>query len=162
MSGESLESVGPESLAEIFDAEPESSHIWQASELASILRHQLASSIETDLIDLMPDRAQKLSRAGSLEPGLTYAQLLSMSSPRKEALEAVKDLAKSIYHERTAAIPREIGKAIYFATLAAAKLRLGKSISQIDEQSLRRGCEWVLAQEWSGGELRELMRQFLQ
>ena len=161
MSGESLDNLGAESLAEIFDAEPESSRIWQASELASILRHQLASPIETDLIDLMPDCAQKLSRAGSLEPGLTYAQLLSMSAPPQEVLEAVKDLAKSIYHEQTAAIPREIGKAIYFATLAAAKLRLGKSISQIDERSLRRGCEWVFTQEWTGDELRQLMRQFL-
>jgi hypothetical protein len=109
----------------------------------------------------MPDRAHKLSRSCALEPGLTYVQLFSMPHPPDEVLEAVKDLAKSIYHEQTGAIPREIGKAIYFATRAAAQLRLKKSISQIDEQSLRRGCEWAFNQEWTGDEIRQLMRQFL-
>jgi hypothetical protein len=161
MSGESLDQVGAESLAEIFDAEPESSRIWRPGELASIFRHQLASSIESDLIVLMPDRAHKLSRSCALEPGLTYAQLFSMFHPPEEVLEAVKDLAKSIYHEQTAPIPREIGKAIYFATLAAAKLRLGNSISQIDEQSLRRGCEWAVAQPWLSSELMRVMQEWL-
>lgn len=127
--------TNPQSLARLLaaDAAPQ----WTADDLAAMWRHQLRAS------------------AGA---GLTFGELFANPHPPLEILEQAKALGKSMRRECSGFVPAEMATVIYYASIVAAKSRCGHSISDLDDEALRRGIQWALAQPWLDATTRSLFQ----
>lgn len=106
---------------------------WTDSDLAAMFRHQLS----------VP-----------LEPGQTIGEVLERGTI--EQLQSLKRIAKVNRARAESGVPSDLWRVIYFATIVGAR-RAGISISDLSDDDLRRGCEWVAARPWVDGSIRSIM-----
>jgi hypothetical protein len=129
---------------------------WSAAELASMLRHQLASPIRGDLEKVSAELTARYDQAATA-PHESLGELLAAKNPSLDVLRVVKDFAKQSISRKDGALPEEIGAVLYYASISAALLRCGgERISGLDSQTLGEGLAWALGQQWLDKSLREL------
>lgn len=130
--------------------------LWQAAELAAILRHQLAARLEPELARWTPELLRDLR--GSIECALRltkpFAEVLHDPETPSELLEAIKQTGKSIATQSEVGVPREVGKMLYFLAIAAAELK-GRSISQLSKEQLHEGLTWAAGVNWIDNQWRQ-------
>ena len=163
-AGAGGKSISPHSLAELIESEPDAENAWRPQELASLLRHQMSAAVGPDLEDEHPSLGKRI-RASDEAQALWSRSfghvLLEHPNPPVELLQAIKDFAKANHAEPDTALPRQIGWVLYFASIIAARVRLGQRISNLDDEALSGGVQWVLSQPWADEGTRDLMRQGL-
>ena len=134
-------------------AQPRSGE-WQASELQSILAHQLDTPLQADLQS--PGEASPTSTGPR-----TFGDLLSSLHPSESLLRRVKDFAKTHYQNPQSALPPDVGRVIYYGSLVAARLHARVSISSLGDKDLLAGSRWALQQPWLDLRCRTLFAEFL-
>ncbi|HZQ46793.1 MAG TPA: hypothetical protein VFC07_07280, partial [Verrucomicrobiae bacterium] len=149
----------PKSLAKLMEVGVGHPRLWRPDELAAIFRHQMSAPVLVDLGGFDPGTAVKL-RILSEAQGLllkSFADLFHHPSPPLELLELTKDFAKANLDHPESSLPNEIATALYYTCIATALVRLDKRISQLDDESLRRGLLWVKEQGWIDEEIQALL-----
>jgi hypothetical protein len=124
MPDRDIHSSAPRSLAKLMSLEAAAD--WQPDELGAIFRHQLQSRIEG---------ASK-----------TFGEVLR--DPQIEDLKLVKEFGKLHRNDPASPLPRDIATVLYFAAIVAARKHCRQTITNLDEDSIRRGVEWAVAQPW--------------
>ena len=148
-------------MAGAMDSESDRPPAWQPTELATMLRHQLAASIAGDLQKLSPDLADRYEKATAGQAPSTFGELFASDAPSVDALQVVKDFAKRAINEKDGPLPEEIGAALYYASIATALLRLNHRISGLDDPTLKIGLNWALAQPWMDASLAAMFRELV-
>lgn len=120
---------------------------WRSSELAAILRHQLAAPLSPDLEHVVP--------SGPAGPA-TFFELFSIRNPPVELLSRAKEFAKSRRNAPELGLPAEVATALYFAAIAAALVHLATRISELSDSQLTDGFDWCHKQAWMDESLRAL------
>jgi len=124
--------------------------LWQPDELAAILRHQLAASIEYDL-SRMDARAARKLKTNAESKGLllkSFADLFGHPHPPLELLEMTKEFAKANRNDPDGGVPVEISTLLYYACIATGLVRCRRRITGLDDATLSKGFEWGRGQPW--------------
>jgi hypothetical protein len=130
---------------------------WSAQDLRVILRHQLATRLESDLGDLTAELGDPSPAARSI----TFASLLQQPHPSLGLLRRAKLFAKACKLDADGPLPEEVATVLYFALIAAALLRCNERISRLDDPALASALRWVLGKDWVDDSVQQLMRQAL-
>lgn len=130
---------------------------WSSDDLRVILRHQLATRLESDLGDLSAELDEQSPAARSM----TFAGLLDQPHPSLGLLRRAKLFAKACKLDADGPLPEEVATVLYFALIAAALLRCNERISRLDDVALAAAMHWVLAKDWVDESIHALMRQAL-
>ena len=151
--GDSLHRVfesDPGVLAKMMALDAEDQAFWRPEELGAILRHQLSAPVQFDLGGLHEGLAEKLKTLSSAEGLLvkSFSDLLHHPHPPVELLRITKEFAKANRHHPNSPVPGEIATVLYFASIIVARIRCGARITDLDDDSLRSGLQWVMAQPW--------------
>ena len=153
----------PQLLAKLMSLDTAPAHAWQPDELGAILRHQLQSPLEFDLITVDAEVKAKLKTlaAANGPPLKTFGDLLRHPHPPIELLNLTKEYGKVHRNTPESPLPHDIATVLYFAGIVVALTRCGQRISRLDDDGLRRGVEWVASQPWVDEWTRSLFREGL-
>jgi len=151
--------VAPGKVAQLMAATEGGEGGWQPEELGAILRHQLAAPLDWEATRAPRELAAASAPARPAPAEIrTLDELFHHPSPPVELLRLTKDFAKANREHPSGALPPAVATVIYFASIAVARVRLGARITSLDDDAVRAGCEWVLAQAWVDEQARELFR----
>jgi len=139
----------------------ESQRAWRPEEFGAILHHQLTAPIQLDLGGLDPDLALKLRTLSEAEGLLlkSFNDLFRHPHPPIELLQLVKDYAKANRHHPRSHLPHEIAAVVYYLSIVVARLRCRERITQMRDEELQRGVDWVLTLPWVDDETKAPFRE---
>lgn len=148
----------PASAAAMLSCDVQQRALWQADELAAILRHQLAAPLEADLYLSSPNAArwhqQFLPRVGSKFGSI--ADIFRCPQPPLELLIALRDFANDAHGAPDWPLPEEVATVLWLAAIAVALLRCRERITDLTDAKLRQGFQWAFDQPWLTEDLRSL------
>ncbi|MGD0388982.1 MAG: hypothetical protein ABSC42_08510 [Tepidisphaeraceae bacterium] len=139
----------PTALLTLMELREDSRQVWQPSELAAILKHQLRAPLRLALGDLsgqVVHHLELMAKAGGAPS--TLDELFRQAQPSFELLDLTKRFAKSCNLDGNSPLPREIAILLYYVSIAAADMRCQKRLSKLSDESLSRGLAWCGAQTW--------------
>lgn len=149
------------SLARLLAAEADGTAEWSATDMAAILRHQLNAPLRADLSATNASAGKTLDTASQDgPPPATFGELFAHPRPPVELLKLAKDFAKALRRDASCGVPAGVATVIYYASIVAARSRYGQRITDLDEETLRRGVEWALAQPWLDDMTRAMFEEF--
>jgi hypothetical protein len=140
----------PTALLVMLNLSAESQHMWPAEELAAILRHELQAPIHLALGAYSSEAGAILEKwpPENPPPG-NLEDLLQQDHPSAELLKLIKKFAKSSNIDGAeAGLPREIALLLYFVSIGVARFRCQTRLSELPDQALINGLQWMLAQSW--------------
>jgi hypothetical protein len=151
----------PRRLSALLDLSEAVGQVWQPEELGAILKHQLSAPVRTDLIET------KESGTAGETPGpqfggseiQTFDDLFHHPQPPIELLLSVKEFAKANRNHPASVLPNEIATLLYFTSIVVAWTRCRRRITHLDDQEIRTGVEWALAQPWVDEGTKSLFRE---
>ena len=145
----------PKRLAAFLEIDPGSGSLWRLDELPAIFKHQLAAPVRLDLADgTVGDRAASTSGFPEIR---TFDELFHYPKPPIELLKSVKEFAKANRDHPASVLPGGIATLLYFASVIVARWRCGEVITTLNDQELRAGIEWAIAQPWVDERTRSLL-----
>jgi DNA-directed RNA polymerase specialized sigma24 family protein len=156
---EELDESQPALIARLLNVDAAGADLWDADDLAQLMRHQLAQPLAS-LAPRAP-RGPASPRDAAAAPLETFADLFCHPAPPLEVLEAVKRHGRKHAGQPDESLPIEIASALYFAGIAAALVRHNERITKLDDELLRAGFQGMLAPEWIPPPLRELYAEAL-
>src|SRR5581483_9615658 len=149
-------------LAGAMDDQVERPVRWNADELATMLRHQLNSPIRTDVKKMSGELLARFDQAAAGASGaatMSFGSLFGANQPNVKVLQVVKDFAKQSISQKDGSLPEELGAVLYYASICTALLRCnGQRISGLDNETLKDGLNWSIAQPWLDASLATLLR----
>jgi hypothetical protein len=158
MEPDDLEGCTPQQLACLLSFETTTDAIWPVTDLAAILKHQLALIPGADRpAGELSEGAPGTETAG--EPFGNYWELFRSPQPSLELLQQIKDVAKAAVTDPDAPLPEEVATVIYFAAIAVALIRCNQRITRLSDEGLRLGFRWSLDQSWIPEEMQALFQE---
>ena len=151
-------------LATLFDVSTDGGErLWRDEELGAILRHQLSTPMQVDLINIERGLSLKVRNlAESLDLTLkSFGDLLAHPNPPVELLKVTKDFAKACRLSSHGSMPCEVASVLYFASIAAALVRCRRRITGLSNDALSDGFRWTLARPWLDEPTRALTEEAL-
>jgi hypothetical protein len=163
MATPDIETSDSRCLAKLMSLDANEVRVWQTEELGAIWRHQLQSPLEFDLTTVDADAKTTLATLSATAESWprTFGDLLRHPHPPMGLLRLTKDFGKLHRNDPASPLPREIATVLYFAGIVLALTRCGQRISRLDDQFLRAGVEWVIAQPWLDEPTRSLVGEGL-
>jgi hypothetical protein len=160
-SDSDIDKTAPPQLAQMLSIDPAFAEAWRPEELAAILRHQLETPIESDLLETDDASAADGGAVGA-RMKMTYGELLASPQPPLALLERAKRFAKACRSHPDGPLPPEVATVLYFACIVVARTRCnGARISALDDATLSQGLRWALSQHWVDRAIRELFESGL-
>ena len=160
MTSTSLQGSDPRRLAELLDVSDTPTVQWRQGDFASVLRHQLAAPLATDLGPITPEAAPDESPGGTNVRHLsTFHDLLLAADPPLELLQRAKTFAKAHRTPTDGGLPPELAAYLYYACIAAALVRRRTRISQLTDEALLEGFAWCCSQVWGDVALAHLFEE---
>jgi hypothetical protein len=89
----------------------------------------------------------------------TFDELFHYPKPPIELLKSVKEFAKANRDHPASALPGEIATMLYYASVIIARWRWGEVITTLNDEELRAGINWAIAQPWVDERTRSLLRE---
>jgi hypothetical protein len=146
-------------LARLFDADADARTVYWGADLATVLQHQLAAPLAEELSSPICGEDGTNKPLSHLDPSLaTFGDLLHHPQPPIELLKLAKAFSKSC-RANAELLPPEVSTLIYYAVIMVARLRLGQSITTLDDNSLRQGLQWAIAQIWVDDKTKQLLAE---
>ena len=145
----------PKRLAALLEIDSGSGRLWRPDELGAIFKHQLASRVNSDLADGTGGHTSGLPPA-SPRFG-TFEELFHDPKPQIECLTAVKEFAKANRDHPASALPKEIATVLYYTSVIVARWRCGAVITALNDEQLRAGIQWAIAERWVDARTRSLL-----
>lgn len=127
---------------------------WSDTDLAGLLRHQLATPLENDL-----PNAKGLCPELDGQGMTTFSDLFAAEQPPRELLELTRLYAKSAAINRDRPLQRDVALVLYFAAIATGQTRLGLKLSSKSDADLQRAYGWALDRPWLAESLVPLLVQ---
>ena len=167
MSPRPADEAEPRQLASLLSvsSDPNGGVRWRPAEFAAVWRHQLSVPVRAELNAAGTPPAEQ-GRSGAAElpskaavADPTIGHLLHHPQPPHELLDRLREFAKGAKDARDGGLPHEIARVLYFASIVAGLVRCGRRITSLGEESLRRGVDWSLGQEWIDPQTRALLLQ---
>ena len=146
----SVSDTDPLRLVPLIEMEMDEDRIWEADELAAVLKHQLTAPLSVDLGTLGRGAAGRVKLLAEAEE-LTLkslGDLLHHAHPPIELLKLAKRFAKACVLNKNGPLPHDIALVIYYACIVVAMTRCRRRITGLSDDTVRRGLEWGLAQKW--------------
>jgi hypothetical protein len=141
---------------------PEAAELWHAKELGEILRHQLAAPLEFEIIGVGPELVARLRAEEAADPEIqTFGDLFEHAHPPVEMLEVAKEFAKASRAHADGPLPDEVAVVLHLLSIVVALKKCAKRITRLDEEGLRFGVRWALAQPWLDESTRKLLQSGL-
>ena len=131
---------------------------WLSVELGAVLRHQLNAPIRSQAAVSAETKPGESSQPAPIR---TLRELFHDPLPSLDLLKQTKDFAKANCEHPASPLPKGVATVLYYASIVAALLRHGQRITSLDDSSLRKGIEWVLAQPWLDASMRSLFEDGL-
>ena len=130
---------------------------WRPDELAAIFKHQLAAPVDLDLVEAT---AGNPPAPVAVFPGIqTFDELLHSPKPPIDLLKSIKGFAKANRDHPASALPGEIATVLYYASVVVARWRCGEAITTLNDDELRAGIEWAIAEPWVDDRTRLLLSE---
>jgi hypothetical protein len=150
------------SLARMMALGPDSSTLWSTEELGEILRHQLASPLEFDILGMDQTLVKELRARWAADPPIeTFGDLFCHPHPPLEFLDLAKQFAKASRAHRDGPLPEEVAVILHLLSIVAALTKCGRRITRLNDQGLRFGLNWALEQAWLDQASRKLLQSGL-
>ena len=161
--GNNIYDSDPRRLADLIDEAGDERRIWRPTEIASLLKHQLAAPVEFDLGAMTVSDAAKVCMLTESQGLLlkSFGELFRHSCPPLELLRMVKQFAKALMNSPHGPLPQEIAKVLYFSSIVVARIRLRERITELEDDALARALTWLLEQPWLNGNSRMLFTEGL-
>ena len=157
--------ANPERLVRLLAVAGGSAGDWRPEEFREILRHQLVAPIWLDVPRFAQFPADRTAGASVADPAgegiRSFDDLFHHPAPPIRLLRLTKDFAKSNWNHPGSTLPGEIAALLYYESILAAWLHAKVHISQLSDEDLRAGSEWVLQQTWVDDRTRELFLEGL-
>jgi hypothetical protein len=154
---ENILKAGPKRLAAFLEMDPGPGLLGRPDELAAIFKHQLATPVQLDLAEVTAGNAP------AWLPGFpeirTLDELFRAPKPPIELLKSVKEFAKANRAHPASALPNEIAMVLYYASVIIARWRCSEIITTLNDNELRAGIEWAIAEPWVDENTRSLLRE---
>jgi hypothetical protein len=132
--------------------------LWQAHELAAILRHQLDVEVAFDLSQMDdPENSLGALSARGDRPIQSFSGLFGHDRPPMALLELTKRFAKESSASGGGTLPDEIATVLYLASIAAAATKHRHRITRLDDAALLQRLGWALEQSWLDDATRALL-----
>lgn len=154
----------PRHLAGLMGLDGAADDLWTPDELGAILRHQLAAPVQYDLMLNRAEHDETTAQPaeGQALRGGTFGDVLHEARPSLELLEQIKQFAKQHHSRPNGSLPAPVARVVYYASIVAAMMRCGRRITRLDDQSLRQGLEWAVAEPWVDQQTRALLQSGLE
>lgn len=158
-----IRDANPEVLSKMMNLDSPPDQPWHPDDLAAMLRHQMAATVQFDLGALDRNPAMQLSNLSESQGLLlkSFGDLFFHPHPPIELLQLTKQYAKACRNHPDSPLPHEIATLLYFMAITTALVRCGERITQLDDESLRKGIEWAIEQAWVDEKTRALLREGL-
>jgi len=153
----------PERVAGLMDQGSGNPPNWTDAELGAVLRHQLDTPIEAEVVGLGAAAAAKLQAicAGEDQGATTLAGVFNCADPSVAMLQMVKEFAKTLLEHPDTALPREVAGILYWTSIAAGMVLKRSRITRLEDGALEAGLSWAASREWLDGRCRELIETAL-
>lgn len=140
---------------------PAQSDTWLREEYSAILEHQLAASLETELVGIDSQIESKLEawRRLTKHPLKQFSDLLAHPQPPMELLNTAKRFAKRAKASADGFLPDEVATVLYFVFIAAGMVRGGAQISRMEREKLQRGLMWAAGQDWVAPPIKSVVEE---
>ncbi len=133
---------------------------WSASDLRSILEHQLASNLvsEVDQLAEFSQRPREAALAVIDACGCkTFFDVLAAKVPSDAALRMLKDYAKRLMADE-GGLPRDVARVIYVAAILRARQARIANMTSLSEASIERETRRCLTFGWLPDSVGEMLR----
>ncbi len=154
----------PAKLAKILEWMQQTPVSWHPTDLAALLRHQLAAPIDPDLKEAK-GRERELQKPGAdLSAAarlMTFRDLIRDPHVPLPWLRMMKLYFGGHRSHPDSPIPREVSDTLYFACISLALARHGERITRLDGSTLRKNLEVTARQEWLDDELKPVFQEAL-
>jgi hypothetical protein len=158
MTDRNINQSGADSLAKMMGVGSDPAGLWQTEELGEVLRHQLESPLEFQILGVDQDLVEELRAKWASDPPIeTFGQLFNHPDPPIEFLELTKQYAKASRVHSDGPLPEEVAVVLHLLTIVVAMTKCGKRITRLDDQGLGFGLAWALDQAWLDESTRALL-----
>jgi len=161
MSENSGNKSNPALLSRLMDLSGAAADTWDSQELAAMLRHQLSAPLALALGSMGAELKKELQRGRITDPPGSLGELFRQEKPPVPVLELAKRFAKRCRTDPESPMPHGIALLLYYACIVAALTRHSLSISDLADDSLKRGLKWGCAQSWVDPSIRALLEEGL-
>ena len=161
---EAIHSSQSQMLAKLMTLSAAVDPVWDdKSELPFLLRHQMSCSLEKELGALRRGAAEQVSelRRRHNGPLTSFQDLFASPASPLPLLRMAKELGKRSMVSADGDLPREVAAVLYYVSISVALSRCHERITELDDDSLRRGLKWLLTREWVNDDVREWAAQGL-
>jgi hypothetical protein len=138
--------------------------LWQESDLAGLLSHQLTSVVWVDMAEVGPAhalRAQELCTRLS-PPAVTLNDLLHHPKPDPELLRLVSVLAKTRYHSPAPELPRVLALFLHSAAVLVGRYRCETRIAEHTDAELIENAERLAGVRWVDARTKGLLMRAIE
>jgi hypothetical protein len=138
---------------------------WTGEDLAAMVRHQMAATLEFDLSGLHLASAErrfaKECIARAKRTGLvTFGDLFRSSTPPLDLLRLSKKFFKGKAPDTSSGNPEQkLAYLFYVLSIVVAKMRTGARISNLTERQVLKAIESMLKRPWVDNEIRDWLAQ---
>lgn len=151
MKKQELNNLRVDQLAKLISIDGSSPLSWTEDDL----RASLTELLDSKLGEILRNAAPPGSGA---ETSLTVLDFLSQPHPSLPSLNGLKAFAKAAQSGRDVAFSRDVGIVLYYAAIIAAQNRLHQRLTQLSDEELQVGIEWMLSRTWLDERLKPLVR----
>ena len=151
----------PQRVAGLMDVGSARVPDWTDAELEAVLRHQLNTPIETELVALGAAAAARFKAmyVASSDQTTSMSSIFASPDPPLPVLEMIKEFAKSLLEHPDSALPREVAGLLYWSAIAAALVCKNTRITRLKDDKLLAGLSWALERPWIEPRLRQILQR---
>jgi hypothetical protein len=163
MQDPQMQMDNPTALLAMLNMSGKSPHVWLPQELAAILRHELQAPLALALGAYAAEADNMIRQLSDTNPPPeSLESVLLQPRPSVEILNVVKKFAKSSSLEGVEdGMPREIALLLYFLSIALARARCQTRLSELPDEAVMNGLQWMLGQNWVADSIRSLASEAL-
>jgi len=136
---------------------------WSSNELRTMLEHQLAAPLVTEIERLADNAGLKQDRVVKMigdSKCKTFGELLAHKASTFEMLQLVKDFAKAAMSDPEG-LPRDVMRVIYISTILRGQQIPGQRMTTLDKTSINREARRCLSYGWLPDSMHSLIRNAL-
>ena len=161
-SSERIGKLNPAQLSQLLTLGEKTAEVWDARDLAGMLRHQMAAPLNFDLTTLPLTKLAAKTRDQNLAEAATariksFGDLLFLAEPPLELLRLSKEFFKKRIQSHKEQSPEwQIAYLFYLLIILAAGVGV-RTISTLTPGELLKGVQWALDQNWVDAQTKQLV-----
>ena len=156
-----LSNAMPVELAHLLDVIAGHSHhdslAWREADYADVFSHLLRSPLLITIEELDDPSWQEQTDASNANFGALESEIFSQS-PNPKVMGLIKRFAKHEFQAGSEHLPKPVSLALYYLVICRALVGANQRITELSDQQLVSGIDWVLQQTWIIGRVRQAFK----